>query len=139
MRGGRRWDESWSLLLLFAPGTPYAALGTEPKSDLRYSIVSHSVHGEFAYREDAWKIVFKMPAATLADSRGKPTVVQLYNLADDLAEKNDVAKQHPDVVHQLTIELQRRVDAGRSGKPPGCSRDDRRLGIAELPAASLER
>jgi arylsulfatase A len=90
------------------------ATGTEPKSDLRYNLVSHSVHGEFAYREDQWKIVFKMAGANIANSRGKPTVVELYNLTDDLAEKNNVAKQHPDIVQQLTIELQRRVDGGRS-------------------------
>ena len=91
---------------------PHLAL--RPKAICGTNLVSHSVHGEFAYRENGWKIVFKMPGDKLADSRGKPTVVELYNLDDDIAEKNDVAKQHPEIVQQLTIELQRRVDAGRS-------------------------
>jgi arylsulfatase A len=80
----------------------------------RNTLVSHSVHGEFAYRNGPWKLVFKMPKPTLAASRGKEAIVELYNLDDDIAEKNDVAKQHPDKVRELTSELQNCVDRGRS-------------------------
>jgi arylsulfatase A-like enzyme len=76
--------------------------------------VNHSVHGEFAYRNGPWKLVFKMPKPTIAQSRGKEAVAELYNLDDDIAEINDVAKQHPEEVRVLTNELQRCIDRGRS-------------------------
>ena len=38
-----------------------AALGQSTGSASRTNLVNHSVHGEFAYREKNWKIVFKMP------------------------------------------------------------------------------
>jgi arylsulfatase A-like enzyme len=98
-----------------------AALGTKEKSDLRYSLVSHSVNGEFAYREElegvpfpGWKIVFKMPEKDLKSSRGKPAVVELYDLNHDIAETKNLANQNPEIVRQLTTSLKRAVDAGRS-------------------------
>jgi arylsulfatase A len=101
-----------------------AALGMKPRdeSDMRHNLVSHSVHGEFAYREDGWKIVFKMPEATIAASRGKPAVVQLYNLNDDISEKHDVAKEHPEKVEHLRKQLQSIVDRGRS--TPGATEEN---------------
>ncbi|MDH3652504.1 MAG: arylsulfatase, partial [Saprospiraceae bacterium] len=44
----------------------------------RTSIVHHSVHGEFAYREGPWKLVFQMPTDQRAASRGKEAVLHLY-------------------------------------------------------------
>jgi arylsulfatase A-like enzyme len=91
----------------------------------RTNLVSHSVHGEFAYREDRWKIVFKMPGADLLSSRGKPAVVQLYNLEDDIAERKDLANQHPEIVARLTNQLQILVDQGRSRPGPTVPNDTR--------------
>ncbi|MEQ8786177.1 MAG: arylsulfatase [Pirellulaceae bacterium] len=99
-----------------------AALGKTAQSP-RGSLVSHSVNGEFAYREGPWKLVFKMVGANLAQSRGKPTVVELYNLDDDLAETRDVAKQHADVVVKLTKNLQSLVDRGTSRPGPRQAND----------------
>jgi len=96
-------------------------LGTEPKSDLRNSLVSHSLDGEFAYREfgpaaaaSGWKIVFKMPGPNLESSRGKQAVVELYDLNNDIAETKNAAKDNPEIVRQLTNSLKRAVDRGRS-------------------------
>ena len=89
----------------------------------RASVVSHSVDGEFAFREGPWKIVFTNSSRNLNESRGKPTVVGLYNLADDLAETTDVARQRPDVVEQLTRQLQTIVTNGRSRPGPPQAND----------------
>jgi arylsulfatase A-like enzyme len=89
----------------------------------RTNLVNHSVHGEFAYREGGWKLVFKMPAANLEASRGKLAVVQLYNLDRDIAEENDVAREHPEIVKELTRGLKGDVDRGRSRPGPAMQND----------------
>jgi arylsulfatase A-like enzyme len=91
----------------------------------RTNLVSHSVNGEFAYREGDWKIVFKSPGPNLEKSRGKPAVVKLYHLADDIAETTDLARKHPKFVEQLTKGLQAVVDRGRSRPGPAKSNDAR--------------
>jgi arylsulfatase A-like enzyme len=98
-------------------------LGQAAGAGARTNLVSHSVNGEFAYREDGWKIVFKMPDADLAVSRGNPAVVQLYNLDDDIAEQKDLADQHPEIVARLTGQLQNLVDRGCSRPGPPVSND----------------
>ena len=98
------------------------ALGRK-QATARPNLVSHSVHGEFAYREDGWKIVFRMPGRDIASSRGKPAVVELYNLNDDLAEKHDLAKEHPEKVERLTKQLQTLIDHGRSRPGPAEEND----------------
>jgi arylsulfatase A-like enzyme len=100
-----------------------AALGKGATSAARTNLVSHSVSGEFAYREDGWKIVFKMPGPDLAASRGKPAIVQLYDLRDDIAEKHDLAQDRPEVVERLTKQFQELVDRGRSRPGPAESND----------------
>ncbi len=45
-----------------------------------------------AIRHGDWKLVWRTPL---------PSAVELYNLADDRSEKNNVASQHPDVVRRL--------------------------------------
>jgi arylsulfatase A-like enzyme len=100
-------------------------LGQPAAAAARTNLVSHSVNGEFAYREDGWKIVFKMAGTDLTTSRGKPTTVQLYNLDDDIAEQQDVADRHDEIVARLTGQLQRLVDQGRSRSGPKASNDTR--------------
>lgn len=80
----------------------------------RQNIVNHSVNGEFAYREQGWKIVYRLPEENLQQSRGKPASVELYNLAHDIAETTDSAAHYPELVEELTNELQALVDGGSS-------------------------
>ena len=80
----------------------------------RPSIVHHSVHGEFAYREGPWKLVFKMPTDQRATSRGKETIMSLYNLDKDIAEANDVAESNPKLAAELMMALDSIVNMGRS-------------------------
>ena len=89
------------------------ALG-QPTKDSRSQLVSHSVNGEFAYRSGSWKIVFKMSGADLLRSRGQPAIVELYDLAADIGEENDLAGSRTEIVQRLTNELGTLVERGRS-------------------------
>ena len=91
----------------------------------RDNIVSHSVHGEFAYRSKGWKIVFRLPESSRAKSRGKPAKVELYNLQADIAEKFDSAAFHPQKIDQLTEELRDIVERGTSREGPAGRNDVR--------------
>ena len=99
----------------------FSFLSTLFESDdlvVRTNLVSHSVNGEFAYRNGPWKIVFKLPGNKLATSRGKPAIVELYNLNEDIAEKHNLAEEHPEVVTQFTNELKSIVQRGTSRTGP---------------------
>lgn len=109
-----------------------AALGTKSKSVVRGSIVNHSVHGEFAYRENGWKLAFKMSGKDNESSRDKPAIVELYNLRDDIAEERDLASGHPEIVRQLTAKLQAVVDRGRS-TPGEIQANDRKVRFDVIP------
>ena len=95
-----------------------SALLESDRSELRTNLVSHSVHGEFAYRNGPWKIIFKLSGEDLAASRGKPAMVELYNLNEDIAEEFNMANEHPDIVRQLTKELESVVARGTSRAGP---------------------
>ncbi len=112
----------------------YSHLGvTNIKSDMpiRQSVVHHSVEGEFAYRKGDWKAIFcpgsggwSYPHAKrnkgVIDSLPK---VQLYNLKDDVAEKNNLESQFPEMVNQYRSELLDIINNGRSTKGNKLSND----------------
>ena len=100
-----------------------SVLRGQPSAGLRTSVVSHSNHGEFAYREGPWKIVFKMSGRNLQESRGRKTIVELYNLETDQSEQHNVATARPELVDRLTANLQRLVDRGTS-RPGGPQAND---------------
>jgi hypothetical protein len=68
--------------------------------------------GEFAYRDGPWKLVYKMSGRNLEQSRGKPTIAELYKLDTDIAETDDLAAQRPEVVRRMTAALQTVIDQG---------------------------
>ena len=90
-----------------------AALGRDSRNG-RTSLVSHSNHGEFAYRDGAWKLVFRNTGDSLDESRGQPRVVELYNLADDIAEERDIASESPERVAELRAKFDQVVATGAS-------------------------
>ena len=90
-----------------------AALGKK-NDQPRTSLVNHSNHGEFAWRDGPWKLVFKESAPKYAQSRGKPTIVELYNLDDDIAESNNLSDKRPDIVKQMTTQLTEVIARGAS-------------------------
>lgn len=99
----------------FAP-----ALNLKSESSIRESIVHHSINGSFAYRKDDWKVIFCPGSggwsAPRPKSKGidKLPEVQLYNLTDDIAEKNNLQDTKPEIVEQYRKELATLVNNGRS-------------------------
>jgi len=89
-------------------------LGHSTKSK-RNNVVSHSVNGEFAYRNnEGWKIVYNLPDENLKLSRGKPAKVALYNLEEDINESQNVIDNYPDIAITLRKELETIVERGTS-------------------------
>lgn len=80
----------------------------------RTSVVNHSNHGEFAYRDGPWKLVFKMSGQNLQQSRGKPTIAELYNLESDVGEQHDLSAKHPEIVKRMTDGLAQAIANGSS-------------------------
>lgn len=80
----------------------------------RTTVVNHSNHGEFAYRDGPWKLVFKLSDRNLTLSRGKPTITELYDLSHDISEKTDLSKQRPEIVQRMTEDLKKLIESGTS-------------------------
>jgi arylsulfatase A-like enzyme len=98
---------------------------------LREAVVHHSIDGSFAIRQGKWKLAlcpdsggWSKPLPASDEARGLPPV-QLYDLATDLGEWNNVQAEHPEVVARLTKLLERFVADGRStpGKRQRNARD----------------
>lgn len=89
---------------------------TDPTADRGAPVINHSANGIFAIRDGRWKLVAGTGSGGRQAPRGKPFAkpYQLYDLQLDLAEANDVAGDHPEIVERLTERLQRAVDAERS-------------------------
>jgi arylsulfatase A-like enzyme len=138
--GGTQSDQLVCLTDLFATcaeivGTKLPANGAEdslsflpalmgqPNENGRTALVSHSNFGEFAYRDGPWKLVFRLSGRNLEQSRGKPTIAELYNLDSDIGEQTDLVQQHPDVVKRMTKDLRSLVDRGTSRPGQKASND----------------
>jgi len=100
-----------------------AALNGDDPANNRQAIVNHSNFGEFAYREGDWKLVFKLGNGRLQSSRGKPTIAELYNLADDIDESENLAESHPEVVKRLTKQLKDLIESGATRTGLNASND----------------
>jgi arylsulfatase A-like enzyme len=86
----------------------------------RTSVVNHSINGQFAIREPAWKLEFcpgsggwGKPGDLEAKKNGLPAL-QLYEMTSDAAEKSNVESAHPETVQRLTMLLETIVNNGRS-------------------------
>jgi hypothetical protein len=87
---------------------------------LHQAVVHHSIAGKFSIRQGPWKLElcagsggWGKPKDAQATKEGLPAV-QLYNLAADLGERQNLAFTRPEVVRQLTALLERYVAEGRS-------------------------
>jgi len=90
------------------------ALLGKPNTEGRTALVSHSNFGEFAYRDGSWKLVWRLSERNLEQSRGKPTVPELYNLDTDVAEQTDLSGKRPDIMERMTEGLRTLIDRGTS-------------------------
>ncbi|MDG1895631.1 MAG: arylsulfatase [Fuerstiella sp.] len=89
----------------------------------RSSVVNHSNHGEFAYRDGSWKLVFKNSGRNREDSRGRPTIAELYNLRTDVAEEHDLSKKHPEIVQRMSKALTTLIERGGTRTDQNSSND----------------
>lgn len=87
---------------------------------IREATVHHSINGSFAIRQGNWKLLlcpgsggWSNPRPAKARNEKLPAV-QLYDLAADIGEEQNVAADHPDVVNRLIGLLRKYVDQGRS-------------------------
>ncbi len=87
-------------------------------------VVHHSVSGHFAVRKGPWKLLlcrgsggWSPPTEAEALERNLPPV-QLYNLHDDPRETTNLQAESPEIVTQLTTDLRRIVEQGRSTPGP---------------------
>ena len=79
----------------------------------------HSITGAFAIREGNWKLCLAPGSAGWSAPRPgqePPDAprIQLFDLSDDIGEKNNVQAQHPDIVARLIKMLEQEVADGRS-------------------------
>jgi arylsulfatase A-like enzyme len=96
---------------------------------VRDSMITHSYTGVVAIRQGSWKLILDtkgsggirgtapdwQPIVTSTPEQiGATGVGQLYNLADDPTEQNDLYARHPEIVERLSQLLADQRDTGRS-------------------------
>ena len=99
------------------------------KEPVRTSIVSQSIGGQFAVRDGQWKLClcpgsggWSAPRPGRADLSALPPI-QLYNLAEDPGEANNLQSENPDQVVKMKQMLRQIIDNGRSTPGPQLKND----------------
>lgn len=95
---------------------------------VRESLVHQSIDGSLAIRAGDWKLLLcagsggwsKAPPVAAGEAKA---MVQLYDLAKDPGERENLAGAHPEVVGRLTAALERLVAEGRSTPGPRLAND----------------
>ena len=103
-------------------------LGRKPEQPLHEAVVHHSGGGLFAIRQGDWKLIDGLGSGGFsAPHTEKPKLGgpkgQLYNLAKDPAEKDNVYNSEPEVVKRLAALLARYRQEGHSARR--CARSNR--------------
>jgi len=94
----------------------------------RTAIISHSAEGRFAIQAGPWKLLLWPGSGGWSAPTPKPSVwlkvertdlatlpsFQLYHLAIDPAEKQNLAAAHPEIVQRLGRQLRADIERGRS-------------------------
>ncbi len=104
-----------------------ALLGKQIDSQ-RTGVVHHSISGHFAYRVGDWKLLLARASGGWSSPKEKDMgqdsdEAQLYNLAKDPREQNNLYNRQPDVVKKMLSQLVSDVESGRSVPGPQASND----------------
>ena len=96
-----------------------AYLGTDRGKAIRTATVHHSLSGVFCIRQGDWKLIAGLGSGGFTNPKTikpKPGEAfgQLYNLADDPAESNNLYLERPQIVARLTTLLEKYKTEGRS-------------------------
>ncbi|WP_339757463.1 arylsulfatase [Algoriphagus aquimarinus] len=97
-----------------------AALGLASSQAQRESIVHHSIDGSFAYRKGDYKAIFTAGSGGWSFPKPNDEAIkslppfQLYNLASDIGEENNLQAEQAALLEQYRLELAKIVSDGRS-------------------------
>ncbi len=87
--------------------------GTQTAAPTHPFVIHHSIAGRFAIRKGDWKFVAcKGSGGWSTGDDGMPN--QLYNMASDRKETNNLAGEKPEIVAELTQLLETAVEDGRT-------------------------
>ncbi len=93
----------------------------QPEVPLREATVHHSISGDFAIRKGDWKLItcpgsggWSFPTPKQCMEIDTLPQIQLYNLAEDVAETHNLQAQEPEKVAELRSLLTRYIREGRS-------------------------
>jgi arylsulfatase A-like enzyme len=102
-----------------------ALRGEANRKALRPFTIHHSINGSFAIRRGPWKLAlcpgsggWSGPKPAAAFKNKDLPLVQLYNLKDDPAERNNLQAKHPEIVKDLVAELAQAIRNGRTNPGP---------------------
>jgi arylsulfatase A len=91
-----------------------------PNLPVRESIVNHSIAGNFAISKGKWKLIFcshsggwSVPKPDSEKAKVLPPL-QLYDTFADIGENNNLVKEYPGIVKELTTIISNFVRKGRS-------------------------
>ena len=95
------------------------ALSGKPIQSSRSGVVHHSVSGHFAYRQANWKLVLARGSGGWSSPKENQVAAdapegQLYDLAADPGERNNLFIAQPEIVERLLSQLKDDVRSGRS-------------------------
>ncbi len=104
------------------------AFGGKSVVSTREGVIHHSISGHFAYREKNWKLVLARASggwSSPKENQARPDWPkgQLYDLANDIGEKNNLFESRPEVVARLLKQLKSDIESGRSTDGPAAKND----------------
>ena len=101
---------------------------------MRDTLIHHSFHGSFGIQHGNWKLAlcpgsggWSFPRPGVDDASKLPPI-QLFDLASDIGERNNLQDKHPEIVARLTKLLEKQIADGRSTPGPR-SKNSREIDI----------
>jgi arylsulfatase A-like enzyme len=117
-------------------------LGNESTTP-RSSILSQSIHGNFAIRDGKWKLClcpgsggWSAPRPGRDDQSHLPEF-QLFDLEADPSEATNLVNQHPDRVARMTAMLEQAIERGRSTAGPDQANDTKIVMVKPTPTKNV--